>query len=110
MSSNRLFPIIYLFVHLYFILNDDFNSVCLICENMLNSLTCFSGSTNQKELKNIFSNDGSFLDQFKQMKDKSRIESKIKSFGNSKENGEKNYRYLIQTLRHDNVTKMSYFQ
>lgn len=53
----------------------------------------FSVSTNQKEVKNVFSNDGSFLDQFKQLKDKSRLESKIKSFGNSKENSEKNYRY-----------------
>lgn len=56
----------------------------------------FSVPDNQKELKNIFSNDGSFLDQFKHMKDKSRLESRIKSFSNSKENSEKNYRYFFK--------------
>lgn len=60
--------------------------------HVVNFSNFFSIPVSQKEVKNIFTNDGSFLDQFKQLKDK-RLESKIKSFGSSKENSERNYRY-----------------
>ncbi|XP_060526099.1 uncharacterized protein LOC132701865 isoform X2 [Cylas formicarius] len=39
---------------------------------------------------NIFSNDGSFLDQFKQMKEK-KVESRLKSFNKFKEREDKNF-------------------
>ncbi|KAJ8984649.1 hypothetical protein NQ317_009877 [Molorchus minor] len=42
-------------------------------------------SAGQKEVKNIFSNDGSFLDQFKHLKDAKKFDSKLKSFNKSKD-------------------------
>ncbi|KAJ8952932.1 hypothetical protein NQ318_006549 [Aromia moschata] len=44
-----------------------------------------SPTNSQKDVKNIFSNDGSFLDQFKQMKDTKKFESKVKSFNKLKD-------------------------
>ncbi|KAJ8917195.1 hypothetical protein NQ315_012687, partial [Exocentrus adspersus] len=46
--------------------------------------------TTQKDVKNIFSNDGSFLDQFKQMKDAKKIDAKLKSF-KSRDHTDKSY-------------------
>ncbi|XP_057658879.1 SURP and G-patch domain-containing protein 1-like isoform X1 [Diorhabda carinulata] len=37
-----------------------------------------------KEVKNIFSNDGSFLNQFKQLKETKKLDSKFKGFNRSK--------------------------
>lgn len=51
--------------------------------------------TSQKDIKNIFSNDGTFLDQFKQLKDTKKFDAKLKSFNKARDHGDKNYKYDI---------------
>ncbi|XP_018579255.1 arginine-glutamic acid dipeptide repeats protein isoform X2 [Anoplophora glabripennis] len=47
--------------------------------------------TSQKDVKNIFSNDGTFLDQFKQLKDAKKFDAKLKSFNKFRDHGDKSY-------------------
>ncbi|XP_074038988.1 uncharacterized protein isoform X2 [Leptinotarsa decemlineata] len=50
-----------------------------------------STSSNQKDGKNVFSNDGSFLNQFKQIKESKKLDLKPKSFNKLKDRFDKSY-------------------